>query len=468
MPKPKPFPTDRAHDSQRGQVLVIAALSLVVLLLFVALATDVGYWYGERRHMQNAADAGALAGAWQLCFGSRDAAVSSAIDYAVRNGADEDLVIVDIVDSDGTPDPVEGNVVVVTAGKNARTFFASLVSMHGVRVNAVAASACGKALSGCGALPIAFDSLTYQNEDLLPCSDYDWDNHRFTNYVAGSTFVLWADDNSSTRVEAMCDQCMCEMLNDYVEPYLSPGTNVRGRVWDDDKGEYVFEWRSWAEWEALPGQPQLIIGGEPMAPGNRGWLRLGLQKPYDQPYGTGDDPDCASLQNCGAAVKCWIKYGFTGSLAEDNCVKGKSGVDAVVLSLAKVNVGEVRPFVLYDRNGCDPDDPITANCSEGGGTIDKLFKIDGFGCGLILHVFDKQNHNDITLPNSPGYPCGGVGESACADCPEKQLGILVTKLCEDCPNTTCVGTDGSPQGSGEVGAASLIPVPAGYVPPMLP
>ena len=47
----------------RGQTTVLLALSLVVLLLALALWADWGYGFTQRRVMQNAADAGALAGA---------------------------------------------------------------------------------------------------------------------------------------------------------------------------------------------------------------------------------------------------------------------------------------------------------------------------------------------------------------------------------------------------------------------
>ena len=78
----------RLH-SDSGQTLIWFALSLVVLLGIAALAIDVGRLYGERRRMQNAADAAALAGAHELCQGRPDAdAIAMANDYAIaRNGA---------------------------------------------------------------------------------------------------------------------------------------------------------------------------------------------------------------------------------------------------------------------------------------------------------------------------------------------------------------------------------------------
>ncbi len=52
-----------ATTAENGQTLVWVALAMVVLLAFVGLAIDGGAVYAERRRMQNAADAGALAGA---------------------------------------------------------------------------------------------------------------------------------------------------------------------------------------------------------------------------------------------------------------------------------------------------------------------------------------------------------------------------------------------------------------------
>ena len=53
----------------RGQVLVIFALSITVLLAAAGLAFDIGRFYSERRFLQNAADAAALAAANALIRG---------------------------------------------------------------------------------------------------------------------------------------------------------------------------------------------------------------------------------------------------------------------------------------------------------------------------------------------------------------------------------------------------------------
>src|SRR5437764_7486804 len=61
---PSPRSRARAHiRDEGGQAVIIVGLSLVVLLAALALGAEWGYGVTQRRVMQNAADAGALAGA---------------------------------------------------------------------------------------------------------------------------------------------------------------------------------------------------------------------------------------------------------------------------------------------------------------------------------------------------------------------------------------------------------------------
>lgn len=48
--------------SEQGYFAAVTALSLIPIMIFAALATDVGAWYVEGQRVQRAADAGALAG----------------------------------------------------------------------------------------------------------------------------------------------------------------------------------------------------------------------------------------------------------------------------------------------------------------------------------------------------------------------------------------------------------------------
>jgi len=63
---------------ERGQVLVLFAVLIVILLAFAAFSIDIGRQVAERRHVQTAADAGALAACRALIAGESDAAAAQA------------------------------------------------------------------------------------------------------------------------------------------------------------------------------------------------------------------------------------------------------------------------------------------------------------------------------------------------------------------------------------------------------
>ena len=70
---------------ESGQALVLASAAMVLILGMAAMAIDVGMFLQERRDLQNAADAAALAGAVDLP-GSPANAVSHATEWAGQNG----------------------------------------------------------------------------------------------------------------------------------------------------------------------------------------------------------------------------------------------------------------------------------------------------------------------------------------------------------------------------------------------
>jgi len=73
---------------QRGAALVVVALSMIVLTGMLLLAVDVGAAYAVRRRLQNAADAGALAGTSVLARGGTDAQIWAEInEYVGLNDA---------------------------------------------------------------------------------------------------------------------------------------------------------------------------------------------------------------------------------------------------------------------------------------------------------------------------------------------------------------------------------------------
>ncbi|MBP1777983.1 MAG: hypothetical protein H6Q86_3994, partial [candidate division NC10 bacterium] len=56
----------RRLTHHRGAAIIFVAFALFLLIAMAGLAIDVGYIYGVRNELQNAADAAALAGAQVL------------------------------------------------------------------------------------------------------------------------------------------------------------------------------------------------------------------------------------------------------------------------------------------------------------------------------------------------------------------------------------------------------------------
>jgi hypothetical protein len=76
----------RERPRARGQILVLFAMSLVGIMAIAGLAFDIGRFYSEKRFLQNAADAGALAVANALIRGeSTTAAEAEGRDVLGRN-----------------------------------------------------------------------------------------------------------------------------------------------------------------------------------------------------------------------------------------------------------------------------------------------------------------------------------------------------------------------------------------------
>ncbi|MGE0080167.1 MAG: pilus assembly protein TadG-related protein [Thiohalomonadaceae bacterium] len=74
-------------NHQRGAISIIAAASMVVAVLAVALALDIGRIIYERQRLQGVADAAALAGAQVLATeGDHNAAKAAARDAGAKNG----------------------------------------------------------------------------------------------------------------------------------------------------------------------------------------------------------------------------------------------------------------------------------------------------------------------------------------------------------------------------------------------
>ncbi len=149
----------RPTHSQSGQTLAVVAIMMVVLVALLGLVIDGGNVYAQRRQMQNAADAGALAGAraWAHSEGGDEAAARAAIqEYAVtRNGATSYSAT------------FEGTHVTVTARKDVPTYFVRVIGISTMPVSARARAGVYRVTEpGCGILPLAaYDKRPIPGED---------------------------------------------------------------------------------------------------------------------------------------------------------------------------------------------------------------------------------------------------------------------------------------------------------------
>lgn len=80
---------DHRSSSEDGAIAVVVAVIIVALMAFAAVAVDAGAMYSQRRQMQTAADAAALAGVQNLPH-DPTLAVSAADAYALENYPDAD------------------------------------------------------------------------------------------------------------------------------------------------------------------------------------------------------------------------------------------------------------------------------------------------------------------------------------------------------------------------------------------
>ncbi len=74
------------RNKQKGTIVILFAIMLPFLLAFVGFALDFGNAYANKAHMQNAADAAALAGAAKLNDTDTSNATSTATEYVNNNG----------------------------------------------------------------------------------------------------------------------------------------------------------------------------------------------------------------------------------------------------------------------------------------------------------------------------------------------------------------------------------------------
>jgi Flp pilus assembly protein TadG len=138
----------RGQAGQRGQVLIVAAMFMTALLGFAALVTDFGQMALERRRLQNAVDAGALAGVQVLPKYPSDA-VLAATTWAGNNGATSGELAAPAVSRTNA----NNDTITVTATRNVPFHFGRVLGLTGQSVTTTAKATVGSVVGGTGVMP---------------------------------------------------------------------------------------------------------------------------------------------------------------------------------------------------------------------------------------------------------------------------------------------------------------------------
>jgi Flp pilus assembly protein TadG len=114
---------DKSRENERGQIVVLLAVSLTLMLLFMALAIDVGFAYVTKAKLSKAVDAACLTAMRNLAQGqttAKNLAINSFNGNYHQSGLDSNPPSVTVsFSTDGS-----GNTLVnVSATATIRTFF---------------------------------------------------------------------------------------------------------------------------------------------------------------------------------------------------------------------------------------------------------------------------------------------------------------------------------------------------------
>jgi hypothetical protein len=349
---------ESVRPTERGQSLALVALLIFSFAAILALVIDGGNYYVMRRAAQNAADAGALAGALVMCsHQDAEQGAAAATEYAIqRNGATSATANADYA----------AMTMRVTATMTQNTIFAGLIGIPQVSPSAVAEAKCMPPSAGFGVLPVAWSCREKAGElpgkscaqQFGPCSTADDPNGFACLYVVMDTVKVVG--NTELQNDLVCD--------DPTDGSISPGTIDCD--FDND------------------GLNELMAGGD------RSWLDLN---------GGGGG---------AAELKDWVSGGFVGPLYTHTWLPEESGAVASIFSEAEwmVNKNVILPVFNKVCNGTPTvPDPLPASESaeqcemwpndtiiSGGGTSTLYFQVISFA---QFHVTCVQS--------KPGSHCPG-------------------------------------------------------------
>jgi Flp pilus assembly protein TadG len=165
----------RLADEERGAVMLIVALSLMVFLGMLVLTVDIGRGVAFKRQVVNGTDAAALAAAQQCALGNGSVAAQDAANTVLAQNVQLPVTLssIEMPECD-SPEGTEFKTVRVTTNADIEYFFAPIfgvadgdIATHAVAIWAVAASA--------NPIPITVDMQQLLDCGIVPGSPPDPD-----------------------------------------------------------------------------------------------------------------------------------------------------------------------------------------------------------------------------------------------------------------------------------------------------
>jgi hypothetical protein len=320
---------ENSYKNEHGQNLIIFAVLTVVLVALAGLVIDGGFSLVKRREAQNAADAGALAGAEALCNGNVDQAIPQAWEYAVtlNHAADAEITV-------ATKD------ITVTTTIPHQTFLMKIFGTDVVTTTATASAGCYVPCNIKGVLPVAWFCQTPPTEDGGDCG--------ITYPPLDGDPQKWVIMDSIKTIDDICqdpishlpvDGVDCDLDNDGVNELVGgvcqdPVTHLPADALDCDINN--------------DGINDVFAGGDDQTGGNRAWLDLN---------GSGSDSGNGSNE-----LRQWVLNGYNGELTNHTWLAGQSGVANDVFQAADEILGTIVLLPVFDEYPCSglPD----VNCPE--------------------------------------------------------------------------------------------------------
>jgi Tfp pilus assembly protein PilX len=153
---------ESAHDRQRGQLLVIFALSLTALIGFAGLAVDAGSTFAQQRSQQTASDLAALAAANDyLINGNPTLATTRARTVAAANGFTHAVDSTVVAVSMGTSGGFTARVVISSPHRNV---MATVLGMPTWEVTTEGTAAAGFPDFAHGVSPFIFSADAFSSD----------------------------------------------------------------------------------------------------------------------------------------------------------------------------------------------------------------------------------------------------------------------------------------------------------------